>query len=305
MSATVWYKHYPSDFLHGVARMTAEERGIYASLLDMMYAQGGSIPYVKKARPDRPGSPARLASACGSNTRRFNIILERLLEDRKLIHKHGRLFNKRVFKELKHDFISTLSLHYLEIIFPELFKFKRLTGPKKPDSRIHNPDRHNADAPNQIYPLSNCRGFRRCADCGGHRIGGCVMGGKTNMLSRTKQSADAGPRSNNGANFCTSSRRGCRENSVNSSEPSRRKQPGQHWPVRRDGTHRPRCYKCEHWRSNMPMTGRCDIRAKPGLLSSHDTMPGDGCARFEVRRFTTNVIPASAPGSLSANGAKT
>ena len=137
MSATVWYKHYPSDFLHGVGRLTAEERGIYASLLDMMYAQGGSIPYIEKARPDRPGSPARLASACGSNTRRFNIILERLIDDGKVIHKHGRLFNKRVFKELKHDFISTLSLHYLEIIFPELFKFKTLTRPKKPDSRLH------------------------------------------------------------------------------------------------------------------------------------------------------------------------
>lgn len=133
----VWYKHFPSDFLHGVARMTAEERGVYASLLDMMYDQGGSIPYIKNARPDRPGSPARLASACGINTRRFNIIMERLFDEGKVIHRHDRLFNKRVFKELKPDFISTLSLHYLVLIFPEWRKIKGLAEVKKLEARLH------------------------------------------------------------------------------------------------------------------------------------------------------------------------
>ena len=136
MSA-VWYKRYPADFLNGVARLTAEERGVYDSLIDMMYDEGGSLPYFEKARPHQPGSPARLASACGTNTRRFNIILIRLIADEKVIHRYNRLFNERVFKQLNHDFISTLSLHYLVLIFPELHKIKGLAGAKKPEARFH------------------------------------------------------------------------------------------------------------------------------------------------------------------------
>ena len=38
-----------------------------------------------------------------------------------------------------------------------------------------------------------------------------------------------------------------------------------------------RCYKCKHFRSNMPLTGTCGLNVRRGLLNSHDTMPGDGC----------------------------
>ena len=135
--STVWYKRFPSDFLNGVARLTAEERGVYASLIDMMYDEGGSIPYMADARPDQPGSPSRLASTCGCSTRRFNIILKRLINDEKVIHRYDRLFNKRVFKQLNPDFISTLSLHYLVLIFPEWRKIKGLADAKNLEPRIH------------------------------------------------------------------------------------------------------------------------------------------------------------------------
>ena len=105
----IWYKRYPADFLNGVADLSAEERGVYASLLDMMYDQGGSII----------DDPRCLARCSGCSTRRFNQIRNRLLAREKLIHRDGRLFNRRVFKSLKADFISDLSLIYLVLIFPK------------------------------------------------------------------------------------------------------------------------------------------------------------------------------------------
>lgn len=44
-----------------------------------------------------------------------------------------------------------------------------------------------------------------------------------------------------------------------------------------------RCYKCIQWSSNMPLSGRCLIETKAGLICSHDMMPGDGCNQFKSR----------------------
>jgi len=124
---TVWYKRYPSDFLNGVGDLSAEERGVYATLLDMMYDQGGSVIDDGK----------RLARRCGCSTRRFNQIKNRLIRDDKLVEFKGRLFNKRVFKSLLPEFISDLSLKYLVLIFPEWRKFNGLAWTKTLDSRLH------------------------------------------------------------------------------------------------------------------------------------------------------------------------
>ena len=123
---SVWYKRYPSDFLNGVADLSAEERGVYATLLDMMYDQRGSIA----------DDPKRLARRCGCSTRRFNQVQTRLLACGKIVSFEGRLFNKRVFKSLKPQFISDLSLKYLVLIFPEWRKFNDLAWAKSLDSRL-------------------------------------------------------------------------------------------------------------------------------------------------------------------------
>ena len=60
--------------------------------------------------------------------------------------------------------------------------------------------------------------------------------------------------------------------------PEFEKRPGQMWP-----NLSVRCYKCTQWASNMPMSGRCLLERKRGLICSHDLMPGDGCRDFEMR----------------------
>jgi hypothetical protein len=124
---SVWYKRYPSDFLNGVAELSAEERGVYVTLIDMLYDQGGSVI----------DDPSRFARRCGCSTRRFNQIRTRLLDSGKLISVEGRLFNKRVLKSLKPEFISDLSLKYLVLIFPEWHKIKELAWAKKLEARVH------------------------------------------------------------------------------------------------------------------------------------------------------------------------
>ena len=125
MSA-VWFKCFPSDFLNGMANLDADERGVYTSLIFMMYDERGSVV----------DDPRALARRCGVSTRRFNVIREKLIEGGKIQEKEGRLFNKRVFKQLLPEFISDLSLIYLVLIYPKWRNFKGLACIKKLEPRI-------------------------------------------------------------------------------------------------------------------------------------------------------------------------
>jgi uncharacterized protein YdaU (DUF1376 family) len=84
---------YPSDFLRGCFILTAEETGVYRTLIDMMYDRSGPVD----------DDPKELARIAGCTTRKFKMIRDKLLHlPGKLTRTDdGRLFNGRVALELK------------------------------------------------------------------------------------------------------------------------------------------------------------------------------------------------------------
>lgn len=85
-----WIKWWTDDFLMGVVDLAADEIGVYAVLLSLMASRGGPIP------DDRRW----LARRCGTGTRRFNQIVDRLTEMGKLQHRDGLIGNRRMIDEL-------------------------------------------------------------------------------------------------------------------------------------------------------------------------------------------------------------
>lgn len=59
---------------------------------------------------------------------------------------------------------------------------------------------------------------------------------------------------------------------IKSRAPAHLVRPAQAW-----ASSAARCYKCHWFKSNQPLSGMCSIGVKSGVMSSHDTMPGDGC----------------------------
>ena len=43
--ADPWFKFYPSDWLGGTRGLTAEETGVYITMIAMMYEAGGGLPH--------------------------------------------------------------------------------------------------------------------------------------------------------------------------------------------------------------------------------------------------------------------
>lgn len=86
-----WIKWWTDDFLMGVVDLAADEIGVYAVLLNLMASRGGPIP------DDRRW----LARRCGTGTRRFNQIIDRLTELGKLQHREGLIGNRRMIEELE------------------------------------------------------------------------------------------------------------------------------------------------------------------------------------------------------------
>lgn len=83
---------YPSDWLAGTRGLSAEETGVYITLLARIYEMAGPIE-----RDD-----ARLARLCGCKTKaRFVRTLEYLIQEGKLIEVEGGLFNERAQKEIQ------------------------------------------------------------------------------------------------------------------------------------------------------------------------------------------------------------
>jgi hypothetical protein len=82
----------PSDLLTGMADLTDAERGVYVTLLTLMW---------DRAVPLRCGSDIErqsLARLCGCTTRRFNITVKMLLDHDKLQLNNGLLSNRRAIK---------------------------------------------------------------------------------------------------------------------------------------------------------------------------------------------------------------
>lgn len=90
MTGDVWFKFYASDWVAGVSSLSAAERGVYVTLLAIMYDQGGPI-----IRDD-----ARLARQCGLPKAGFTRCLDALISFGKITEEDCRLFNNRAKNEL-------------------------------------------------------------------------------------------------------------------------------------------------------------------------------------------------------------
>lgn len=83
---------YPSDWLAGTRGMTAEETGVYITLIARMYEMAGPIE-----RDDE-----RLYRICGCKSKRsFQKVASYLIAEGKVEEVEGQLFNERVQKEIK------------------------------------------------------------------------------------------------------------------------------------------------------------------------------------------------------------
>ena len=85
-----WFRFFPSDWISGVSGLSAAERGVYVTILAIIYDHGKSI-----ARDD-----ARLARMCGLPTPGFTRAVEALLSLGKLTETDGLIFNDRAKNEL-------------------------------------------------------------------------------------------------------------------------------------------------------------------------------------------------------------
>jgi len=82
-----WFKCNPKDFITGTMQFDAEEKGVYAMLMMQMYYHWEPVP----------NDPVAVARICGCPTRRYNGIIEKLLQHPKLLIRlsDGRLSSPR------------------------------------------------------------------------------------------------------------------------------------------------------------------------------------------------------------------
>lgn len=86
------YVHlYTSDFLAGMQGLTASERGVFFTVVCMIYEREAPI--------DMP--EGRLARVCGCTTKSLRAALDTLLGEGKLVEKDGGLWNMRAGLELR------------------------------------------------------------------------------------------------------------------------------------------------------------------------------------------------------------
>ena len=90
MSAEPWFRFFPSDWLGGTAALSAAEKGVYVTLIALMYDEAGPI-----VRDD-----ARLSRQCGLPKVSFVRALQCLIDLRKIEENGQCLFNSRAKNEL-------------------------------------------------------------------------------------------------------------------------------------------------------------------------------------------------------------
>lgn len=92
MSATAWFRFFPSDWLSGTRGMSDRQTGVYIGLIAMMY------DHREPLRDD----PALLSRMCGSpSVTSFRKVLEGLIDSGKIIRTEAGLWNTRVGEELQ------------------------------------------------------------------------------------------------------------------------------------------------------------------------------------------------------------
>lgn len=90
MGDSPFIKFYPSDFLGGTSGLSPAERGVYITLLCLIYEADGPIE-----RHD-----ARLSRRCGSPKAAFHRTLDALIEEGKIVEADGMLSNRRAEKAI-------------------------------------------------------------------------------------------------------------------------------------------------------------------------------------------------------------
>ncbi|WP_370931919.1 DUF1376 domain-containing protein [Bartonella sp. DGB1] len=86
-----WVSFYPEQWLAGTSGMTPFERGIYITLIMLMYNKKEPIALNVK----------KLSRICGASIEEFSEALEELINDNKIIQlEDGSLWNNKVSKEL-------------------------------------------------------------------------------------------------------------------------------------------------------------------------------------------------------------
>ena len=91
MSATNYFKCYPSDFLNGVIGLSAQEIGVYAVLLMQQYDRRAGVPENIKA----------LAARCMLRPSTAGAVVDRLIEAGKLVLENGLWSNPRAAREIE------------------------------------------------------------------------------------------------------------------------------------------------------------------------------------------------------------
>jgi len=108
-----WFKFFPSDWMSGVSGLSAAERGVYVTLLAMMYDHGAPIK-----RDD-----GRLARACGLPKFGFSRAVEALIGEGKIKFEDGFLFNERAKTQLtERDFRSVKASESAKSRWDKTFK---------------------------------------------------------------------------------------------------------------------------------------------------------------------------------------
>ncbi|MFN9113976.1 MAG: DUF1376 domain-containing protein [Bacteroidota bacterium] len=90
MADAPWFKFYASDFLNGVRRLSGLERGVYITLISMMYDQGKPLS----------DDLSELAEDCGVTRRQFDAALAELVRRKKIVETADGLWNERVSCEI-------------------------------------------------------------------------------------------------------------------------------------------------------------------------------------------------------------
>lgn len=92
MTSTPWHKHYHADALNSMASLSVELRGVYYTLLDMMYDARGPLSC----------SDQMFAARMMCSVRKWKAYRNSLIGMGKIhMTSDGKLFNKRAEKELK------------------------------------------------------------------------------------------------------------------------------------------------------------------------------------------------------------
>jgi len=111
-----WYKCEAAKILNGTADMTPDQRGIYRTLLDILYDKGGCHAF----------NPRSLAARNNTSTRHFNKVMKYLIEEQKIVIYDDHFFNEKVFRTINSNFMTKKARNYCDLIFPHLNKNKDL-----------------------------------------------------------------------------------------------------------------------------------------------------------------------------------